>query len=159
MSDDITVSVTGSSSVTVDVAGTTVDTQVAVSGATAQVSVTQLGGDRGPKGDSGTFADAQAINARTANYTLLISDAGKLIAASHTSTQITLTVPAAAAVAFSLGTHIDVARLGAGAVVVSGASGVTVNGTPGNALRAQYSAATLIAVAADSWLLVGDLST
>jgi hypothetical protein len=115
-------------------------------------------GQNGSNGTNGTFADAQQINARTASYTLAISDAGKLITASHASTAITITVPAGSAVAFAVGTHIDIARLGGADVSVVGASGVTVNGTPGLKLRAQYSAATLIEVAADSWLLVGDLS-
>lgn len=115
-------------------------------------------GQNGSSGANGTFADAQVVNDRTASYTLAISDAGKLIAASHASTAITITVPAGSAVAFPVGTHVDIARLGVAQVTVVGASGVTVNGTPGLKLRAQYSAATLIEVAADSWLLVGDLS-
>jgi hypothetical protein len=115
-------------------------------------------GAAGTNGTNGTFADAQQINARTASYTLAISDAGKLITASHASTAITITVPAGSSVAFPVGTHIDIARLGVAEVTIVGASGVTVNGTPGLKLRAQYSAATLIGVAADSWLLVGDLS-
>lgn len=118
-------------------------------------------GTNGTNGVSGTFADAQQINARTSNYTLVISDAGKLITANHTSSanSITISVPAGASVNFPVGTHIDIARLGAATVTVIGDPGVTVNGTPGRTLRAQYSAATLIEVAADSWLIVGDLST
>lgn len=138
------------------------DITVSVSGSTASVEVTQMGGDRGPKGDpgaNGTFADAQAINARTADYTLSLSDAGKLVTASHASAAITITVPAGSSAAFPVGTHIDIARLGAAGVTVVGAIGVSVNGTPGLKLRAQYSAATLIEVAADTWLLVGDLSS
>lgn len=115
-------------------------------------------GQPGQNGTSGTFADAQQINARTASYTLAISDAGKLITASHSGTAITVTVPDGSSVAFPVGTHIDIARLGVAEVTIVGASGVTVNGTPGLKLRAQYSAATLIEVAADLWLLVGDLS-
>jgi hypothetical protein len=114
---------------------------------------------RGQNGTNGTFSDAQSINAKSASYTLLLSDAGKLITASHASSSITVTVPAGSSVAFPVGTHIDIARLGAADVSVAGASGVTVNGTPGLKLRAQYSAATLILVASDLWLLIGDLSS
>jgi hypothetical protein len=34
---------------------------------------------------------------------------------------------------------------------------VTLNGTPGLLLRAQYSSATLIKRAADTWVIIGDL--
>lgn len=115
-------------------------------------------GPAGAAGASGTFADAQAINAQTASYTLVLSDAGRLVTADHASTAITITVPAGSSVAFPVGTHIDLARLGVADVTVVGASGVTVNATPGLKLRARYSSATLIEVASDSWLLVGDLS-
>jgi hypothetical protein len=37
------------------------------------------------------------------------------------------------------------------------ADNATVNGTPGLKLRARYSAATLLCVAADSYVLLGDL--
>ncbi len=168
--NEVTVTVSGGTTTTVTVPGSTgTPAPTITNGGTANVTVTSVG-DRGPKGDvgpagqngisgaNGTFADAQVVNDRTASYTLAISDAGKLITASHASTAITITVPAGSSVAFPVGTHVDIARLGVAQVTVVGASGVTVNGTPGLKLRAQYSAATLIEVAADSWLLVGDLS-
>jgi hypothetical protein len=49
-------------------------------------------------------------------------------------------------------------QIGAGQVTVAGAGGVTVSATPGLKFRAQYSAATLLKIAADTWILVGDLS-
>ena len=63
-----------------------------------------------------------------------------------------------ASVAYATGSQISIVQLGAGQVTVVGAGGVTVNATPGLKLRAQYSAATLIKVGTDSWLLVGDVS-
>lgn len=163
--NEVTVSVSGGTTTTVTVPGSTgTPAPTITNGGTANVTVTSVG-DRGPQGDAGqngtngTFSDAQSINAKSASYTLVLSDAGKLITASHASSSITITVPAVASVAFPVGTHIDIARLGAAAVNVAGASGVTVNGTPGLKLRAQYSAATLILVASDSWLLIGDLSS
>ena len=41
---------------------------------------------------------------------------------------------------------------------VKPAGGVTINATPGLKLRAQWSYATLIKRATDTWVLVGDLS-
>jgi hypothetical protein len=47
-------------------------------------------------------------------------------------------------------------RLGTGEVTVV-ADNATVNGTPGLKLRARYSAATLLCVGADDYVLLGDL--
>jgi hypothetical protein len=90
-------------------------------------------------------------------YTLVLADAGKLVTLTNASA-ITLTVPTNASVAYSTGQRIDLAQLGAGQVTVAAAGGVTVNGTPGLKLRAQYSAASLVKLGTNTWLLVGDLS-
>ena len=58
---------------------------------------------------------------------------------------------------YNVGDRIDILRKGSGTLTVQGASGVTVNGTPGLLLRAQWSSATLIKLATDSWVLIGDL--
>jgi hypothetical protein len=113
-------------------------------------------GERGPTGNAGSFGDAQSINERTSAYTLVLADSGKLVAV-NSSTGVAVTVPANSSVAFSTGVHVDVARIGSGAVTVTGATGVTVNATPGRNLRAQYSTATLIQYSGNTWLLVGDL--
>jgi hypothetical protein len=161
--NEVTVSVSSTSPVTVTVPGSTGTTPTITNGGTANVTITSVG-DRGPQGTpgtngtSGTFADAQSINAQTASYTLVLSDAGKLITATSSSASVVITIPAASSVSFSSGTHIDFARLGTSPVRISGASGVTVNGTPGTALRAQYSAATAICLGTNNWLVVGDLS-
>lgn len=109
-------------------------------------------------GPAGSFSDAQSINARTANYTLVLNDAGKLVTMNAATGTITVTIPAASSVPFATGTHVDIARLGDAGVNVTGAAGVTVNATPGKALRAKYSAGTAIYYDGDTWLLVGDLS-
>ena len=71
---------------------------------------------------------------------------------------LTVTIPNSSSVAFATGTHVDVARLGVAAVRVTGASGVTINATPGNNLRDRYSAGTAILYSGNTWLVVGDLS-
>jgi hypothetical protein len=116
------------------------------------------GGPTGATGSAGSFGESQAINAQTAAYTLALADAGKLVTI-NTSTGVSLTVPSNASVALATGVHVDIARLGAGALTVTGATGVTINATPGQKLRAQYSTATLIQYVGNTWLLVGDLST
>jgi hypothetical protein len=91
-------------------------------------------------------------------YTLVLADRGKMILASNAAPQ-TITVPTNATAAFVIGTQIDIVQTGAGVVSVVGASGVTVNGvaTP-LTLQAQYSAASLIKTATNTWLLLGGLT-
>lgn len=86
-----------------------------------------------------------------------LSDNGKLVTLSNTSA-ITVTVPTNTTVSYATGAQINLLQLGAGQVTVVGDTGVTVYGTPGLKFRAQYSAATLIKLDTDTWLLTGDLS-
>lgn len=107
---------------------------------------------------SGNVIGHIATNAQTGTtYTLVAADDGKVVEISNAS-PITLTVPTDASVPFTVGTQIVVLRTGAGQITVAGAGGVTVNATPGLKLRAQWSSATLIKRATDTWVLVGDLS-
>ena len=69
-----------------------------------------------------------------------------------------LTIPTDATLAFPIGTSIDVLQTGTGQVTIAGASGVTVNATPGLKLRTQWSGVTLFKRAADTWVVYGDLS-
>ena len=106
-------------------------------------------------GAQGQWDTAQTINAQTGtSYSLVAGDVGKLVTLTNASA-ITLTVPSG--LGLSNGTRIDLAQLGAGQVTVA-ASGTTINASPGLKLRAQYSAATLIQTATNTFLLVGDLS-
>ena len=93
------------------------------------------------------------------SYTLGLSDEGlqKLNTFTNASA-ITVNVPAAASVAFPLGSQINLAQFGDGQVTVTPASGVTVLATPGLKLRTKGSGATLINVGTNSWWLTGDLS-
>jgi hypothetical protein len=63
---------------------------------------------------------------------------------------------------FGLGQQITVYRNNTGSVTISGASGVTVVSTGATAatpiIRAQYSVATAIYVAQNTWLVTGDIS-
>lgn len=100
---------------------------------------------------------ALVTNARTASYTLIAADGGKLIEV-NSAGATTLTVPTNASVPYAIGTQINILQTGAGQITVAGAGGVTVNATPGLKLRTQWSSATLIKRATDTWVLIGDLS-
>ena len=98
-------------------------------------------------------------NAQTGtSYTLVLTDAGKMVTMSNASA-ITLTVPPNASVAFPVNTRIDLLQYGAGQVTVAAGSGVTIY-SKGSALKlsAQYAGATLWKKATNTWVLVGDIT-
>jgi hypothetical protein len=88
----------------------------------------------------------------------VLGDDGIIIETNSTSAVI-ISVPLESSVAFPIGSKITIIRANSGAASVAGVSGVTVNATPGLVLRAQWSAATLLKRAANTWILMGDLSS
>jgi hypothetical protein len=100
-----------------------------------------------------------AISAKTAGYTLAAGDVGTLITMNSTS-PMTLSVPTDAAVTWPVGARVDVLVLNTGMVTVTAVTpGTTaVNGTPSLASRARYSAFSLLKIAANSWVAIGDLA-
>jgi hypothetical protein len=97
------------------------------------------------------------LNAQTASYTAVLTDNGKLVEISNASAN-NFTIPLNSSVAFPTGTQINILQTGAGQTTIVATGGVTINGSPGLKLRAQWSAATLIKRATDTWVAVGDLS-
>jgi hypothetical protein len=97
------------------------------------------------------------VNAQTGTtYTPVLADAGKLITLSNAGA-ITFTLPLNSAVAYPIGTQINIMQIAAGKPTVA-AGGTTLTGTPSLGLRAQWSMATLIKIATDSWVMVGDMA-
>jgi len=107
----------------------------------------------GKQGAAGQWDTAQDTQTETGDYTLVTADAGELILIDSALDE---DVTVDASLDLSVGQRIDLLRMGAGEVTVV-ASSTTVNGTPGLKLRAQYSAATLLCVGTDSYVLLGDL--
>lgn len=107
---------------------------------------------------AGKVPSATPISQKTASYTLSSINEKDSMIEMNSASATTVTIPTNAAVEFPIGTSLDVLRVGAGAVDIAAASGVTVNATPGLKLRAQWSSATLIKRGTDTWVLVGDLS-
>ena len=105
--------------------------------------------------EQGKIADT-LINAQAASYTLVLADKNKLVEISNASAN-TLTVPPNSSVAFPVGSTITILQTGAGQCTLTAGAGVTVNGTPGLKLRTQYSSATLIKRATDTWVALGDM--
>lgn len=98
-----------------------------------------------------------STNAQTTSYTLVLTDAGRLIEMNVASAN-NLTVPLNSSVAFPIGTKIDILQTGAGQTTIVATGGVTINSTPGLKLSAQWAAASLIKRGTDTWVLVGNLS-
>jgi len=100
-----------------------------------------------------------SFNAQTGTtYTLVLSDADKLVTTSNASA-ITLTVPPSV---FSAGQQINVQSIGVGLTSFAAGAGVTITSTGAAAaapiLRARYSAATIICTASNTFTIIGDLS-
>jgi hypothetical protein len=94
-----------------------------------------------------------SFNAQTGTtYTLVSGDASKLVTLSNAS-GITLTIPNGI---FSAGQQINIQQIGAGQVTIANDGTSSFTGT-GTKLRAQYSAATIICTASNTFTVVGDL--
>lgn len=96
-------------------------------------------------------------NAQTATYSLVLADSGKLVEMNVGSAN-NLTVPLNSSQPFGIGSQITILQTGTGQTTINPTGGVTINGTPGLKLRAQWSSATLIKRATDTWVAIGDLS-
>jgi hypothetical protein len=70
----------------------------------------------------------------------------------------TITIPLDSAVDYPIGTSIDILQTSTGQVTIAGSGGVTINSTPGLKLRTQWSSATLLKRAANTWIVYGDLT-
>lgn len=69
----------------------------------------------------------RAANQQVANYTLVLSDAGKAVEG-NAAGALSFTIPPNASAAFPTGTIIEVVQVGAGAVTLVPGSGVTITG-------------------------------
>jgi hypothetical protein len=98
------------------------------------------------------------ISAKTDSYTLSNLNERDTIIEVNSATAKTVTIPTNANVAYPVGTTIDIIQTGVGQITLAGAGGVTVNATPGLKLRTQWSSATLLKRATDTWLVFGDLT-
>lgn len=99
-------------------------------------------------------------NSVSTNYTLVLTDAGKVIEVNSTS-NLTVSVPTNASVAFPVGTVIEIWRQNTGTVTVAAVTPGTTSILSPNALitaAARYSTIALRKQATDTWVLSGDLA-
>jgi hypothetical protein len=105
-------------------------------------------------------ATTLTINAQTGTtYTTIAADAAAKLVTLTNASAITVTI---AAGLYAVGEQINFAQLGAGQVTFQGDTGVTVVSTGATAAtplcRVQYSTATAICTAVNTWLVVGDIA-
>jgi hypothetical protein len=147
----------------------TLTTKGDIYAATASATVTRLGVGADRKKLTADAAEATGIkwqyegeltlNAQTGTtYTLVLTDSAKFVTLSNASA-ITATVPPNSSVAFPTGTQVNLMQLGAGQVTVAAGAGVTLR-SAGTLVKtsAQYAVATLLKIASDEWVLVGNLA-
>lgn len=108
-----------------------------------------------------TTASNVTENAQTGTtYTLALSDAGKLVTMSNSSSN-TLTVPPNSSVAFPIGSRVDLVQYGSGQTTISaGGVGVEIRSFDGNnKLSGQYAGATLWKRGENEWVLIGNTTS
>jgi len=101
-----------------------------------------------------SFYSGSNLNAQTGtSYTLVLTDSGKFVTLTNASA-IALTIPLNAAVAYPIGTQIEISSYGAGDVTVSCAGTLNSAGSF-TKLTTQYKCATLKKMGTDTWLAIG----
>lgn len=114
-------------------------------------------GTTGSNGSNGTNgSDLAGINPQTASYTLVLSDASKLVTMDNASAN-NLTVPPNASVAIPINTQILVQQIGAGQTTIVAGSGVTINSYAGLKLMGQWAMCVLIKTDTNTWTAGGHL--
>jgi hypothetical protein len=104
-----------------------------------------------------------AFDPETASYTAVLANNGQVVTMNNASAN-TFSIPTNASVAFPVGTQINVLQIGAGQTtiqaVTSGTTSILSTGSTAAApkLRVQYSMATCIKAATDTWYVIGDIS-
>jgi hypothetical protein len=97
------------------------------------------------------------FNSNTGNYTLALTDQGKILPFNTSSTG-TVTVPTNASVAFPTGSFMNFLQSGTGPILITGASGVSVQSENNKLkLRGQYAVAGVVKTDTDTWVAFGNL--
>ena len=78
--------------------------------------------------DAAGYYIGRGTNTQTGSYTLVLTDAGKVITMAL-NTATTITIPANASVAFPIGTRVNLLNLGSGLCTPTAGAGVTIAGT------------------------------
>lgn len=147
----------------VDVSGTATTKKVTVANLVAAAPVQSVAGRTGAVTvDAGDLTDGNfdgtaisgfnaSINDKTDDYTLLASDNGKVVVMNKASA-VTVTVPSGLGAGF----NCSFVQKGAGQVTFSASSTTIYNRQSHTKINAQYGVASIVAYAADTFVLAGD---
>lgn len=112
----------------------------------------------GPTGATGNVTDISIGFVTNVPYTLVLTDVNKVIALSH-STSGTISIPSYTEVNIATGSQIMIVNWSGATLSIGPTAGVTLlSADNSRRLRTQYSAATLLNVTTDVWLLTGDIT-
>lgn len=102
---------------------------------------------------------SQTVFTKNASATLVLAESSSLLYCNN-SANITITIPTEANVGFPIGSQIDVIRSNSN-ITIAGDTGIVVNSSAGTTpkIRVQWGACTLIKIAANSWTVIGDITT
>lgn len=117
------------------------------------MTVTRAGAGSGGGGGGGGSLSFTPNSQTGTTYTLIGSDAGKVIEMNNTATN-TVAVPANADVQFAIGTIIEITMLGSGRTKIAAASGVTIS--PSLIVMERYKTVQLRKRGSDEWIATGD---
>lgn len=121
-------------------------------GDTGPIGLTGLTGDQGP---TGTWVLAQdPVTVTGTSYTISSTDIGKMLITTNTGPTVSISVNTG--IGLSVGQRVDIIQNADGQVIIGGSA--TVGSNPTKKFRAKYSAATLICVGLNTYVLVGDLA-
>jgi hypothetical protein len=101
-------------------------------------------------------APLPSIITQTTSITLALTDSQNIISCNNTS-NINITVPPNASVAFPNGTSITIMRINIGNVTLVAGSGVTINSIDGLIVDGQFAMCSLTKIATNTWIVVGRL--
>ena len=98
-----------------------------------------------------------ALNSQAASYTLVLTDASKVLPVSNASAN-TVTVPPNSSVAFPIGSVVTLIQTGAGQTTITAGAGVTIRSEDSKLkIKAQYAVAGLLKTDTDTWVAFGNL--
>jgi len=130
-------------------------------GATGPPGTPGVPGPQGPQGIQGPVGPAPppfaVKNLTSTAVAPVLADENCLLTLSNAA-GITITMPSDATVPFAINAEVSFAWLGVGQPTFLAGPAAVINGTPGLKLRSRYSVATAKKIAANTWLIIGDLS-
>jgi len=110
---------------------------------------------------NGTWKNANSnvgLSVQTNNYTLSSEDAGRTIM-TNMSIENSVTVADFSSASFFVGERVDIIQQGVGQTEIVPSAGVVISSKAGNKkLSSRYSAAYLVNIAQNNWILIGDLA-